>query len=74
MRPNQRRNSSARIQLSAIAPTSGPKDREAQMATSSAVIEMASLRNPRTIPTSMETKIPVKIIMSMIGIRDVAAA
>ena len=51
----------------------GPKYRAAQIATSSAAIDMASLTNPRKRPTTMEIRIATAMIMSMICISDVVS-
>jgi len=71
MRPNQVCISCELIQLSEISPTPGPKYRAAQMAVSNAVIEIASLMNPRMTPMITEIISATAMSMSIIGIRDV---
>jgi hypothetical protein len=73
MRPNHICNSAESSQLAVALPTAGPKYRAAQIASNSAVIEIASLIKPRTKPTITDMTMATAMSMSMIGIRDVGA-
>jgi hypothetical protein len=52
-------------------PTAGPKYSAAQIASNRAAIEIASFTKPRTMPTTTETMMATRIIMSITGISDV---